>query len=169
VLVPRHPGRAAEVAAQLGAEGIRTQRLTELRAGGRVDQQLPLLVDTIGELERVYSLADLVFVGGSLVPHGGQNMLEPASQGRAVLFGPHVDNFDQEASLLLAAGACRTVADEEELERELARLLSDAEERERMGRAGMAAVAAQRGATLLTLRALEALDLPALAARSRTG
>jgi 3-deoxy-D-manno-octulosonic-acid transferase len=169
VLVPRHPDRAAEIVAQLGAEGIGIQRLTALRAGERVEPRLPLLVDTIGELERVYSLADLVYVGGSLVPHGGQNMLEPASQGRAVLFGPHVDNFDQEASLLLAAGACRTVADEEELERELARLLSDAEERERMGRAGMAAVTAQRGATLLTLRALEALDLEALAARSRTG
>ncbi len=169
VLVPRHPDRAAEVVAQLGAEGIRTQRLTELRAGGRVDQQLPLLIDTIGELERVYSLADLVYVGGSLVPHGGQNMLEPASQGKAVLFGPHVENFDQEAALLLAAGACRTVAGPEELERELARLLADGEERERMGRAGMAAVAAQRGATLLTLRALEALDLEALAARAKRG
>jgi 3-deoxy-D-manno-octulosonic-acid transferase len=127
------------------------------------------VVDTIGELERVYSLADLVYVGGSLIPKGGQNMLEPAAQGKAVLFGPHVDNFDQEAALLLGAGAARKVADEEELARELAHLLSDAAERESMGRAGMAAVAAQRGATLLTLRALEALDLEALAARATPG
>jgi len=169
VLVPRHPDRAAEVVAQLLEEGFRSQRLTELRAGARVDPELPLLVDTIGELERVYSLADLVYVGGSLVPHGGQNMLEPAAQGKAVLFGPHVENFDQEAALLLNAGAARTVADEEELALELARLLSDAEARERMGQAGMAAVAAQRGATLLTLRALEALDLEALARRANPG
>jgi len=169
VLVPRHPNRAAEIVAQLAAEGLPVQRLTELRSGRRVDQQLPLLVDTIGELERVYSLADLVFVGGSLVPHGGQNMLEPAAQGRAVLFGPHVDNFDQEATLLLAAGACHKVADERELEAEFARLLADPRERERMGRAGVEAVAAQRGATQLTLEALRALGLEALAARDGAG
>jgi 3-deoxy-D-manno-octulosonic-acid transferase len=169
VLVPRHPDRAPEIASQLEAKGIGSQRLTELRTGIRVDHRLPLLVDTIGELERIYSLADLVYVGGSLVPHGGQNMLEPAAQGKAVLFGPHVENFDQEAALLLGAGAALSVADEDELARELARLFSDAAERERMGRAGMAAVAAQCGATLLTLRALEALDLPALAARAKAG
>jgi len=169
VLVPRHPDRVGEIAARLSEEGIATQRLTELRKGTRVDEQLPLIVDTIGELERVYALADLVFVGGSLVPHGGQNMLEPAAQGKAVLFGPHTDNFDQEASLLLAAGACLEVADAAALERELARLLADPAERARMGRAGIEAVAAQRGATQLTLAALEALDLPLLAARAGAG
>jgi 3-deoxy-D-manno-octulosonic-acid transferase len=163
VLVPRHPPRCPEIVERLRAEGIVCQRLTELRAGGRVEPSLPLLVDTIGELERVYALADLVFVGGSLVPHGGQNMLEPAAQGKPVLFGPHVENFDQEATLLLSAGAARTVTDAAELERELARLVADPEERARMGTAGMAAVAAQRGATELTLEALEALGLEALA------
>lgn len=169
VLVPRHPDRVEELGVELREAGIGSQRLTELRKGTRVDEGLPLLVDTIGELERVYALAHLVFVGGSLVAHGGQNMLEPAAQGKAVLFGPHTDNFDQEAALLLAAGACLEVADAAELERELARLLADPAERERMGRAGMAAVAAQRGATQLTLAALEALDLPALAARAGAG
>ncbi len=169
VLVPRHPDRVEEIGARLREDGLQSQRLTDLRKGARVDEQLPLLVDTIGELERVYALADLVFVGGSLVPHGGQNMLEPAAQGKAVLFGPHTHNFDQEAALLLAAGACLVVADAPALERELARLLADPAERERMGRAGMAAVAAQRGATQLTLAALEALDLPALAGRAPTG
>ena len=162
VLVPRHPPRCAEVLDVLQAQGIACQRLSALRAGERVDESRPLLVDTIGELERVYALADLVYVGGSLVPHGGQNMLEPAAQGKPVLFGPHVDNFDQEAALLLAAGAAGRVADVDELERELARLLADGAARERMGRAGMAAVAAQRGATGLTLEALEAMGLSAL-------
>jgi 3-deoxy-D-manno-octulosonic-acid transferase len=169
VLVPRHPARCPEIVERLRGEGVRTQTLTELRAGERVDPELPLLVDTIGELERVYALADLVFVGGSLIPHGGQNMLEPAARGKAVLFGPHVENFDQEAALLLAAGAARQVADEGALERELARLLALPVERENMGRAGMAAVAAQRGASQLTLAALEALDLQALAARATRG
>jgi 3-deoxy-D-manno-octulosonic-acid transferase len=169
VLVPRHPDRSAELVLELGAEGVACQRLTELRCGFPLDAALPLVVDTIGELERVYALADLVFVGGSLVAHGGQNMLEPAAQGKAVLFGPHVDNFEQEAALLLAAGAARGVADERELERELARLAADPAERARMGDAGLAAVAAQRGATQLTLEALEALDLAALAGRSELG
>ena len=145
------------------------ERLTELRAGQPGDCSRALLVDTIGELERVYALADLVFVGGSLIPHGGQNMLEPAAQGKACLFGPHVENFEQEAQLLLAAGACRTVEDEAELARALGQLLSDGPTRERMGKAGMEAVAAQRGATALTLSALGALDLEALAAGRASG
>lgn len=169
VLVPRHPARSAEIVERLRGAGLGCQRLTELRAGQRVDADQPLLVDTIGELERIYALADVVFVGGSLVPHGGQNMLEPAAQGRAVLFGPHVENFDQEAALLLAAGACGKVADEAELERELARLFADPEARTRMGAAGVRAVASQRGATRLTLDALDALDLSALAARKSRG
>jgi 3-deoxy-D-manno-octulosonic-acid transferase len=169
VLVPRHPDRAAAIVAEFAGEGLAVQRLTELRAGEAVDPARPLLVDTIGELERVYAAADLVFVGGSLVAHGGQNMLEPAAQGKAVLFGPHVHNFDQEAALLLGAGAACTVADPAALERELARLSADPAERARMGAAGMAAVAAQRGATELTLAALEALDLSALAAGRDSG
>jgi len=169
VLVPRHPVRCPEIVERLRAAGIGCQRLTELRAGARVDPERPLLVDTIGELERVYALADLVFVGGSLVAHGGQNMLEPAAQGKAVLFGPHVENFDQEAALLLAAGACRTVADAAALERELARLLAEPEERARMGQAGIQAVASQRGATRQSLEALEQLGLEALASERANG
>ncbi len=169
VLVPRHPDRCAEIVSRLESEGIAAQRLTALRAGERPDPARALLVDTIGELERVYSLADLVFVGGSLIPHGGQNMLEPAAQGKACVFGPHVENFEQEAQLLLAAGASWTVADEAELAAALAKLLGDRVLRERMGRAGMEAVAAQRGATALTLAALGALDLEALATRGPGG
>jgi len=169
VLVPRHPDRALELSARLRAAGMPVQRLTELRAGERADPARPLLVDTIGELERVYALADLVFVGGSLIPHGGQNMLEPAAQGKAVLFGPHVDNFDQEAALLTAAGAAERVADAAELGRALARLAADPGARQRMGAAGMAAVAAQRGATAHTLQALESMGLPALAPVGQPG
>ncbi len=169
VLVPRHPDRSGEIVERLRSEGIGAQRLSALRSGERVDPQRLLLVDTIGELERIYALADLVFVGGSLIPHGGQNMLEPAAQGKACLFGPHVENFEQEAALLIAAGACRKVADERELERELRGLLGDGELRARMGRAGMEAVAAQRGATRLTLRALRALELEALASGPSAG
>ena len=106
ILVPRHPGRARVVAEAFAALGLAPQRLTALRDGReRPDPTRPVIVDTIGDLEGIYSLADLVFVGGSLVPHGGQNMLEPAAGGRATLYGPHVDNFRQEAELLESAGA----------------------------------------------------------------
>jgi len=169
VLVPRHPPRCGEVADLLRSAGIRTQRLSELRAGVRPDPEQPLLVDTIGELEGVYALGDLAFVGGSLVPHGGQNVLEPAAQGKAVLFGPYVHNFVQEVALLLGAGAARQVRDEAELERELRALLADRELRSQMGAAGMCAVEAQRGAVDVTLEALESLGLEALAAHPPAG
>jgi 3-deoxy-D-manno-octulosonic-acid transferase len=110
--------------------------------------------DTIGELERIYALSDIVFVGGSLVPHGGQNMLEPAAQERAVVYGPHVRNFTAEAALLERADAAVRIASREELGATLRALLDDADRRARMGRAGRAAVESQRGATRLTLAAL---------------
>ena len=84
-------------------------------------------------------------------------MLEPAAQGRAVVFGPHMTNFAQEAALLSAAGAVREVADSEELERALGELLADRPRRTAMGASGMRAVEAQRGATARTIAALDAL------------
>lgn len=155
VLVPRHPPRAQEVAAAVRERGHAVQRLSELRAGVQADRSAVVLVDTIGELEAFYVLADLVYVGGSLVQRGGQNVLEPAALGRAVLHGPHMDNFRQECALLAAAGASRTVADGAELARALAELAADPERRAAMGAAGMAAVASQAGATQRTLALLE--------------
>lgn len=155
VLVPRHPDRASEVLADLATLGLSGQLLTKLRAGAEApDPRRPAIVDTIGELESVYALADLVYVGGSLVAHGGQNMLEPAAQGRAVVYGPHVHNFVQEAALLESAGAALRVADAAELERTFRELLADAPRRGRMGAFGLEVVAAQKGATKLTLEAL---------------
>ena len=103
--------------------------------------------------EAVYALADVVYVGGSLVPHGGQNMLEPAAQGRAVVHGPHVHNFRHEAALLASAGASLTVADGAALEKAFRTLLADDAERARMGAKALEVVAAQKGATALTLDA----------------
>lgn len=160
VVVPRHPGRAADVRRDVAALGVEPQFLTELRRGSAVDPARPLLVDTIGELEAIYAVSDIVFVGGSLIEHGGQNMLEPAAQGCAVVWGPHVQNFRQEAALLESAGACRRVADRAELARVLAELGRDAGERERMAVAAQRAVALQKGATALTLEALRGRCLP---------
>lgn len=158
IIVPRHPNRSAAVEAELAGllpDGKGPERLSELRATGRVgDVARPLIVDTIGELERLYGLADLVFIGGSLIPHGGQNMMEPAAQGRPVIYGPHVQNFLEETAILEAAGAALRVSDEQELEGALRGLAADPGERLRMGERGRAAVAAQRGATRATLVAL---------------
>ena len=155
VLVPRHPPRADEVAAEVARAGQAVQRLTELRAGAACDPRAVVLVDTIGELEALYALADLAFVGGSLVERGGQNVLEPAALGRAVLHGPHMDNFSQESALLAAAGASRTVRDAAELAGALRELAADPARRRAMGEAGRAAVASQAGATARTLALLE--------------
>jgi len=161
VIVPRHPQRANEVLAALAEAGAPAQLLSRLRRGAALDRRQPAIVDTIGELENVYALADLVFVGGSLVPHGGQNMLEPAAQGKAVIYGPHVDNFAQEAALLEEAGASRRVPDAAGLEREFRALVHDDEARRTMGQAGRSAVERQKGATALTLSALARLIAPA--------
>jgi len=167
VLVPRHPERAAGISAELAALGLPVQRLTALRAGETPDPARPALVDTIGELEQVYALADLVFVGGSLIPHGGQNMLEPAALGRAVVYGPHLRNFLQEAALLERAGASRKLAGESELGPAFLELLSDGPRAQRMGLAGMRAVEAQKGASARTLQTLRTGCLEPLRARLR--
>jgi 3-deoxy-D-manno-octulosonic-acid transferase len=117
VLVPRHPERAANVAELLRREGVSCT----LRSG--LDKQPSLfrsgevlLVDTIGELMRFYAISDLVFVGGSMVPVGGHNILEPASLSKPVLFGPHMSNFREITSMILKFGGGVQVADEKELE-----------------------------------------------------
>ncbi len=170
VLVPRHPERAApELARELGSIGESPQLLTALRAGESPDRSRPVIVDTIGELEQVYGLADLVFVGGSLVPHGGQNVLEPAAQGKPVLHGPFVQNFVQEVALLERAGASRKVADARELAAALSELLADPALMKRMSDAGQAAVQAQKGATARTLSALSSCCLRAEGAERASG
>jgi 3-deoxy-D-manno-octulosonic-acid transferase len=155
ILVPRHPVRAEAVEAELSSLGFASQRLTALRAGERPDTKRILLVDTIGELEALYALADLVYVGGSLAPRGGQNVLEPAALGRPVLHGPHMDNFRQEAALLHGVGASRTVRDGRDLAAALRALAVDAQRRAEMGSAGRSAVLSQAGATARTLALLE--------------
>jgi 3-deoxy-D-manno-octulosonic-acid transferase len=167
VLVPRHPERASGICDELAALGMRAQRLTALRAGEAPDPGRPVLVDTIGELEQVYALADLVFVGGSLIPHGGQNVLEPAALGRAVVYGPHLLNFLQEAALLERAGASRRLSGESELGPAFAELLSDGPRAQRMGLAGMRAVESQKGASARTLETLRRRCLEPLAAEQR--
>ncbi|MDF1839604.1 MAG: glycosyltransferase N-terminal domain-containing protein [Planctomycetota bacterium] len=155
VLVPRHPDRAADVVEALAQVGAQAQLLTALRAGTEtLDITRPLIVDTVGELGRIYSLATVVFVGGSLVPHGGQNMLEPVARGRAVLYGPHTDNFRGETALLEAAGGSKRVADAADLEATVRELIDDPARRQALAQAGFDVARAQGGATDRTIEAL---------------
>ena len=101
VLVPRHPERAGEVAELVRREDLAVTRRSALADHvGNITVGQVLLVDTVGELLRLYGIADLVFVGGSFVPTGGHNVLEPASLGVATLFGPHMHNFREIAAML---------------------------------------------------------------------
>ena len=106
-----------------------------------------LLVDTTGELRGFYAAADLVFVGKSLTQTGGQNPIEPARDGKAILVGPHMENFAEVARDFQEAGAWVQVADAAELAAAAARLLGDAAERARLGRAAADLVARKCGAT----------------------
>ncbi len=154
ILVPRHLERVPALVRDLGRIGREPQLLSSLRAGESPDPSRPAIVDSMGELERVYALADVAFVGGTFTDRGGQNVLEPAAQGKPVVHGPNVWNFAQEAALLERSGASRKVADEAGLEYALRDLLADPAARERMARAGIAAVELQKGAASRTVRAL---------------
>jgi len=116
-----------------------------------------LLVDTVGELVSLYAAADLAFVGGSLVPVGGHNLLEPAALGLPVLTGPSDANGRDIAALLLGAGAALRVADAPALGGTVAALLASSAERLRIGTLGLAVVAANRGGVARIVALLEDL------------
>ncbi len=149
LLAPRHPERAGEVEELIRARGLtaaRRSRLPQDAAAGAV-----VILDTVGELAELYRLAEIVFVGGSLVPVGGHNVLEPAMRGKPVLVGPHMSNFREGAELLERSGGGLVVKDGPELERELARLLEDRALVRRMGEAARDAFAGRQGAVSATL------------------
>jgi 3-deoxy-D-manno-octulosonic-acid transferase len=150
VLAPRHPERVAEVITLVVKSGFPAVRRSELptrtRDGGPI-----IVLDTIGELAQLYSIADVVFVGGSLVPLGGHNVLEPALRGKPVLFGPHMSNFREAAAILTSGGGGRVVHDADELAAELQRLLGNPGLRAQLGAAAREAAASRHGAARTTL------------------
>lgn len=155
LLAPRHPERVEEVERLVRERGLRPVRRTSLPSG-----QHPggvIILDTVGELGELYRLAEVVFVGGSLVPMGGHNMLEPALRRKPALYGPHTSNFRDSAQLLESVGGAVVVKNGDGLESEMARLLESPELRRRMGEAGFAAVAARQGAVKRTLDLVERL------------
>jgi 3-deoxy-D-manno-octulosonic-acid transferase len=163
VIVPRHPQRFDEVARLCAARGLRCQRRSENAA--LAPQTRFVLGDSMGEMFAYYAACDVAFIGGSLVPTGGQNLIEACAAGKPVLIGPSTYNFSEATELALAAGAALQVPDAAALAREAARLLRDPSAAQRMGQAGLAFCAAHRGATQ---RVLELIQLSDRASRSPT-
>jgi 3-deoxy-D-manno-octulosonic-acid transferase len=158
VLVPRHPDRFDAVASELAGQGLRVLRRSSFAIGAPAAQEVAaadvLLVDTIGELLAFYAAADVAFVGGSLVPVGGHNLLEPASVGRPVVTGPHSFNAPDAAALLESRGALLRVADAGSLAATLAGLFADPARAARVALAGREAVEENRGAAARTIARL---------------
>lgn len=159
VLAPRHPERGAEVAALAAARGLAAVRRSRLPGDGAGRVEVVVL-DTVGELPALFPAATVVFVGGSLVPVGGHNVIEPAAWGRPVVFGPHMENFTEIAELFLAHRAARRVSRAEELEPVLGELLTDARQRAELGTAARSLVEANRGAAARSLAEIAAVLPP---------
>lgn len=149
ILAPRHPLRCGEVALTLEKAGIQYKRLTGLKpdSGGLFRSGEALLIDTVGELMNLYALSDLVFVGGSLVPVGGHNLLEPASRGVPFVFGPHMANFREIAALVLENRGGVQVSTPAELALTIRRLIDDPVERQKLGDNSLAMVRDNGGST----------------------
>lgn len=159
ILAARHPERFAEVERLCRQEGLSTIRRSELAidAEPRADA---VILDTIGELAQLYQIATVVFVGGSLVPAGGHNILEPAVYGKPIVFGPHMQNFAEIVDTFLSNGAAVQVRSERELEEVTMSLIGDPVRRARLGAAARALVEANRGAKDRTLAVINQLLPP---------
>jgi len=158
ILVPRHPERCRQVGESLAQAKVpyalrsNVAECQDALAPGEV-----LLVDSIGEMLKFYAMADLVFVGGSLVPVGGHNVLEGVLLKKPVLYGPHMHNFRDIAKLLREAGAALEIADGGALEDAVAQLIDNPERRRALGEAGYQLIARNVGATAQTLEVIERL------------
>ena len=144
ILVPRHPERFSSVAKEGRNAGLVLIRRSEGEVCSEATQIY--LGDTMGEMLLFYSAADVAYVGGSLVPTGSHNMLEPAALGKPVLFGPHRFNFAEISQLLIDQGAAQEVTSASELADQLIQLLQQPERRQQMGAQGVRVVEQNRGA-----------------------
>jgi 3-deoxy-D-manno-octulosonic-acid transferase len=145
-LVPRHPERFGEVARLLIRRGVPFTSYSAILEGDAVEGRV-MLVDAMGVLDGFYALADAAFVGGSLVPVGGHNLLEPAMHAVPVLTGPHLHNFRDIVETLSSSGGCILVKDGESLGKALKELIYDKRKKDEMGRANLEAAGRFSGAS----------------------
>ncbi|MEE9912160.1 MAG: 3-deoxy-D-manno-octulosonic acid transferase [Deltaproteobacteria bacterium] len=147
IMVPRHVERSKDVMARLGQADFRDViTVSQMRNGQVRGQERVIVVDVIGELFKVYSLATIVYCGGSLVPKGGQNILEAAAWGKVIFYGPSMEDFSEEAALLEDVGAGIRVADARELLNGVLQLLADPQDLLMRGENGRVVVRANMGA-----------------------
>jgi len=156
LMAPRHPERFDAVPPLVEAAGFRCRRRSTLEPGAWGDGEV-LLLDTLGELARLYALASVVFVGGSLVPSGGHNILEPAAAGKPVVVGPHMENFQEIADQFLSEEALVQVGSPEDLGGAVAELMLDEARRRALGERARGLVERNRGAVGKTTLALSEL------------
>ena len=144
IIAPRRVERAEEINRLVMDKGFKSMLKTKLPMNGQPYDVL--ILDTLGELERIYGIAKISFVGGSLTPKGGHNLLEPANFGKPVLFGPHTHNFVLMSQLLIESGGGKRVKDGEDLFKAMKELLADPERSNNMGRHAKELVELSRGA-----------------------
>ena len=155
VVVPRHPERFAEVRKLIEQHQFSCVSRTQDR-GCEVTTDV-FLLDTMGELPLFYAASDIAFVGGSLVPVGGHNLLEPAALGLPVISGPNVFNAQEIADMFVDEGACEIVQDAPDLANEIEKLLADPDAAKAMGERGRDIVESNRGSLAKLLGLLEPL------------
>ena len=159
LLAPRHIERAESVETMIRARGFAVQRRSTIGQGAAKRSTGPrvLVLDSRGELAAIYREAMVAFVGGTLVPIGGHNLLEPAQWAKPVLFGPYTDHCAEIADLLVQAGGGHRVLQTDDLTRKIVALFTDDKERERMGRLALQVVEQNQGALQQTLEAIDKL------------
>jgi 3-deoxy-D-manno-octulosonic-acid transferase len=157
VIVPRHPQRFDEVARMIEAQGLQLQRRSQLGTATISADTHIFLGDTMGEMFAYYAACDLAFIGGSLLPLGGQNLIEACACGKPVLFGPHMFNFAQISEAALEVGAACQLTDAAQVFRQAAVLLSSKEVLGQMADAAIGFAERDKGATQRTVALLESI------------
>lgn len=161
IIAPRHLSRVGHIETLIKTACLEYQLRTELGKDAAGRTAAVVILDTIGELQETYSIASIVFCGGSLVPLGGQNIIEPAAWGKPVLFGPSMENFRDARDLLQNAGAGIQVTDGPELAQKISYYFTHPQEVQRIGRLAQTTIASNRGAAVRHAAVIKRLLTPA--------
>jgi len=160
LIAPRHTDRFDSVAELVKGRNLQMVRRTQLHAmAANFEQPTVLLLDTIGELATVFQYATVVYMGGSLVPTGGHNVLEPARHAKPIVFGPHMENFRDIARMFIEAKAAMRIDSPAQLGPAISQILVDSQQASDLGRRALAVVRQNTGATERVLRVLEPLEV----------
>lgn len=158
IIAPRKPGRIHEISRLAEKYGLSLGLRSALKAMSNPRPRYEVvLIDTIGELGRIYAVGDAVFVGGSLIKHGGHNVLEPAAHAKPIIVGPSMSNFKDSFALLSKVGACVQIKDGRELTEEFLKIFKDDALRKKMGDASLQVIKENRGAAVRTIQYLQEL------------